>query len=340
MNYKLCVVILNYNCLQDTFKCLTSLEKQTRKNFLIVVVDNGSKEDPAGITEKFPNVVLLRREYNGACAGGNNTGIEYALKRGCEQIVFLNNDTVVSESFVERMICAADAHPEFGILGPLVYWMDKPTEVQIEGCLYNKPGHNGFFKTMRVPVKISDPPHVEETDIVVGCCLMARSKVFEQVGLYDERFFFYCEESDMCLMAKEAGFKCGIIAEALVWHKGSVTVNIQPKDFEYYYNPRNMWLLLKKHAGRIKSSRGRVASMLQYMRTIHYYYCRAMEKGMKKLNYSLVDGVTDAWRGKFGIRGERGNVLLRVFVRLILFCGYSFYVVKTALKKRVPSIYA
>ena len=74
-----------------------------------------------------------------------------------------------------------------------------------------------------MPEVTTDPPTVVPVDIVNGCCMMVRADVFRRVGLIDDRFFLIHEEADFCLRVLRAGFRCGVLAEGLVWHKGSST---------------------------------------------------------------------------------------------------------------------
>ena len=139
----------------------------------------------------------------------------------CRQVVLLNNDTVVAPDFVARLTAAAAAHPAYGVLGPVIRFMDPPHEVQTDGCLFNEPAQPGFFQRKPVRWPRRRRRTITEVDIVNGCCMMIRADVFRRIGLIDERFFLIHEESDFCLRARRAGFRCGVLGEALVWHKGS-----------------------------------------------------------------------------------------------------------------------
>jgi GT2 family glycosyltransferase len=91
-----------------------------------------------------------------------------------------------------------------------------------DGCIFNHRDREGFFQRQHVP--LMSPSRVAEVDIVNGCCLMVSAAVIRKIGIIDERFFLVHEESDFCLRAREAGFRCGILSEALVWHKRSSIV--------------------------------------------------------------------------------------------------------------------
>ena len=113
MKNKISVVILNWNGMRDTIPCLESLDHAD-----VIVVDNGSTDDSVkAIKEKFPRVVVIETGINLGYAGGNNVGIEYALKSGADLVLLLNNDTVVDPKLLQAFDQYADEHPEMGIIG-------------------------------------------------------------------------------------------------------------------------------------------------------------------------------------------------------------------------------
>ena len=248
------IVPVNFNGLEDTRKCLRSLAALTSPAS-VVVVDNASNEDPTStLQQEFPSVQLIRNPVNAGWSGGNNAGIRFALGRGADFILLLNNDTTVHPELVARLLAAAEAHPECGIIGPVIRYMDEPELAMTDGTRFNRPGYPGFFQRQPVPEREAV---VEETDIVNGCCMMVRAAVFERIGLIDDRFFLIHEEADFCLRAREAGWSCGILAEGLVWHKGSTSFKRSGKRWQRYYDTRNLGLLLAKHQARFRTGRGR-----------------------------------------------------------------------------------
>jgi GT2 family glycosyltransferase len=271
-----------------------------------VVVDNGSS--PAAspeIAQRYPHVHVIRREINGGWAGGNNTGIRYALEQGAERIVLLNNDTTVAPNLLEALLRAARWAPEFGILGPVICFMEEPDQVRTDGCMFREPGRNGFFHRREVSLTSSGSSAIIEVDIVNGCCMMVDARVFRAVGLVDERFFLVHEESDLCLRARRAGFRCGIIGEPLVWHKGSRSFEATSKPLQRYYDVRNLYLLLRKHPYKL-TGRGPWASAdswrsrWEYLKYVYYRYCIEREAGREETALAVLNGVWDAWAGYYG----------------------------------------
>ena len=202
------IVPVNFNGLEDTRKCLRSLAALSSPAS-VVVVDNASNEDPTAILkQEFPAVHLIRNPINAGWSGGNNAGIRFALARGADFILLLNNDTTVHPDLVARLLAAAESHPQCGIVGPVIRYMDEPELAMTDGTRFNRPGYPGFFQRQPVPEREG---LVEETDIVNGCCMMVRA------------------------------------AEGLVWHKGSSAFKRSGKRWQRYYDTRNLGLLLAKH---------------------------------------------------------------------------------------------
>lgn len=294
------IVLVDYNGLEDTRKCLASLAAQSAPA-QVVVIDNDSRQEVApALGADFPHVHFVRNPVNGGWAGGNNVGIEFALRRGAEQVILLNNDTTVAPGFVARLGRAAAAHPRFGVIGPVIYFMDEPAEVMTDGCVFNRPEGVGFFQRLTVPVAPAEPPAVTEVDVVNGCCMMVRREVFERIGLVDERFFLIHEESDFCLRARRAGFRCGILTEGLVWHKGSSSFKRSGRGWQRYYDARNLLLLLRKHQATHRVARGAWSSRMEYVKYLYYRYCHECEANQPEAAEAILRGLNDAIVGRWG----------------------------------------
>ncbi len=307
------IVVLNYNGLADTRRCLQSLGRLTGAPCDVVVVDNHSAEDPVGeLRRDFPWCHVIANPVNGGWAGGNNVGIRHVLARGADYVILLNNDTIVAPGLVERLLAAASQCPGYGVLGPVIRFLEGPEEVMTDGCTFNDCGYNGFFQRKPVPLEESTAPKVVEVDIVNGCCMMVDARVFARIGLIDERFFLIHEESDFCLRAGRSGFRCGVLGEALVWHKGSSSFKNTGQHLQRYYDARNLLLLLAKHARGLPAKRGCLPSAWQYVKYAYYRYAIEREQGQLRAADAVLEGVSDALLGRFGARcpGSRGSLAL------------------------------
>ena len=312
------IVLVNYNGLSDTRLCLHSLTALTH-SASIIVVDNASLDDPfPTLAAEFPEVHRIAAGVNGGWAGGNNVGLRFALAHGADLVILLNNDTTVSPDLVTRLLAAAESHPEFGILGPVIRFMAPPCEVQTEGVVFNRPGQPGFFQRLPVPLRTTDPPTVEEVDIVNGCCLMVRRAVVERIGLIDEKFFLIHEESDFCLRAQRAGWKNGVLAESLVWHKGSSSFQREGKRLQRYFDARNLVRLLVKH-GHQRGRRPLFVGLGLHLRYVYHRYAIERDSGFAFSADGVLDGLYDAYRGRYGPYQQESRSGIGVLRRLFDF---------------------
>lgn len=310
----LAIVLVDYNGLEDTRRCLESLAGEPAA---IYVVDNASVRNvAAALAGEFPDVHFLRSEVNGGWAGGNNLGLKAALAAGAELVILLNNDTVVEPGFAERMSRVAAARPEYGILGPVIRDLEPPHAVQTEGVRFNKPDQPGFFQRVPVPLRTTDPPGIVDVDIVNGCCLMVRREVVERIGLIDDAFFLIHEEADFCLRAQEAGFRLGVIPEALVLHRHSQSFQREGKGLQRYYDARNLLRLLRKHRNR-PGERRHLQGMVHALRYALSRYALEREKGYTEAANAVLAGLYDGFTGRYGPRRDRwrpGFLLARLLI--------------------------
>src|ERR1041384_5653741 len=118
------IIIVHPNGSYDhTYRCLETLRSMSYSNKEIIVVDNGSKDDSsARLKHEFPSVFWIRSESNVGFAGGNNIGIEYTIKNNCRHILLLNNDTLVTPSFIEPLIERLESDDSIGAESGKIYY--------------------------------------------------------------------------------------------------------------------------------------------------------------------------------------------------------------------------
>ncbi len=256
-----CIIILNWNGLKDTLECLESVKKITYHNYKIIIIDNASANDEAHTLRKncSRDVDVLLTAQNYGYTGGNNVGISYALEKyNPAYILILNNDTIVDPEFMTNMINVADSDKKTGIVGAKVYYHRYPNLIQSAGG-----GMNMYLgKVYHIGGKKFDKGQFDmqrSVAYVVGCCMLIKSEVIKKIGLLDEQFFCYWDESDYCFRCRKAGYDVVHSPQALVWHKKPVKLKIwerTPKktarSIISYYPFRNNFLFMRKHARRIE----------------------------------------------------------------------------------------
>lgn len=299
------IVVVNSNRLDATRTCLRSIEELSDPAS-VIVVDNASTANPIPeLKSEFSWIDAVRIETNCGWAGGNNVGVRHALARGAEWIVLLDNETTVAPRLVQRLREAANAHPEFGILAPVILRMDEPDSVQATGVAFNRPDRDGFFHAIDVPHHAQQLLSVIPCDVVNSCCLMIRRDVVEQIGLADERYFSIHGESDWCLRAQSTT-KCGIVSDALVWHTGSSCQSREADGLENFYDTRNLVRLLRTHRGRTNTL-GRWASFRQLVAYARHVYRQERTNGRNMAAQAVVDGLYDGLLGRWGPHRERSR---------------------------------
>jgi GT2 family glycosyltransferase len=244
------VVILNTNRRNDTLECLQSLSNSTYPNLSIIVLDNASDDGSVeAIQTLFPEVQLVSLTENKGYAGNNNVGVELAIQGGAEWIYVLNEDTLQAHDCIALLVQAGESDPQVGIVGPMVYHHDEPRVIQSAGGLMDshwRSWHSGQNQDDQGQFS-----QVRSVQWISGCALMIRRETVEQIGLIDERFFYYQEEIEWCLRARQAGWKILHVPQARLWHKG-VQREYNPPANVTYYKIRNGFLLAKKHKAPLR----------------------------------------------------------------------------------------
>jgi len=239
------IVVLNWNGLTDTLACLESLRGLDYPTHKLIVVDNGSTDgSPVTIRERFPDVTLIETGENLGFAGGNNVGLGHALLQEADYVLLLNNDTEVDPDFLSRLVEAAEADPQVGMAGPIIYYYDRPEIIWSAGGRIDWQRGKTWMIGLNTPDTGQFGTASREVDFVTGCALLVKRAVMEQAGLLDERFFAYYEEVEWCVRARRAGFKVVHVPLAKVWHKISPECQAD-SPLVHYYMTRNRLLFLK-----------------------------------------------------------------------------------------------
>ncbi len=240
-------VVLNYRRPDDTMECVRSLLRSEGLKPTIIVVDNGSGDGSADrIAESFPDLHLIRNRANLGYAGGNNVGIREALKRGAEYLLVINNDCTIAADALAGMVRAAGARGA-GIVSPKVYDFFRPGVIQYAGY------RNLHLLGQGLPIgegEKDEGQYEEETEMnaAPGCAMLLSRRLLESVGLFDELFFAYSEELDLCRRAINAGYRIFFVPSAHVWHKKAATLTPQSPDYTYYLT-RGRLIYARKHLG-------------------------------------------------------------------------------------------
>jgi len=254
---KLSIVIICWNDSEVIQNCLESIYRETSSiEFEVIVADNGSTDgSPGHIRRSFPSVRVVENNANLGFSRGNNSGIRVAQG---EYILILNPDTIILDRALEKLVAFADEHPEAGAFGCRVLNEDgsfqdpaRPTPTvsgRLIAALYLRwlgriserfvsdlyPGWDGLSER-----------YVGSQS---GCCILLRGDLLKRLGGFDERFFYHCEETDLCLRVWKAGSVVLFYPGAEIIHKGW-----QGRQFPIRFmleTYRSNYRLFYKHYGR------------------------------------------------------------------------------------------
>lgn len=252
---KVAIVILHFNGRKDTLECLESVKKLTKNNYeiLSVVVDNGS-EEPFEIQDsefKVQNLEIIRNEKNLGFAGGNNVGIKYALAQGASHIIVLNNDTILNEDLVEELLATSQSQEQIGVVVPKIYFAkgfeyhkERYSKEDLGKVIWYAGGKMDWKNVIGYHRGVDEIDRgqfdkKEETDFATGCCMLVKREVFEKIGLLDEKYFLYYEDSDFSQRIKKRGYKMVYNPKAFLWHKNAGSAGGSGSSLQDYYITRN-----------------------------------------------------------------------------------------------------
>ncbi|HEX9373632.1 MAG TPA: glycosyltransferase family 2 protein, partial [Roseiflexaceae bacterium] len=246
------------------------------------------------IRSAFPAVQIIELSENRGYAGNNNVGIQAALDQGADWVFVLNEDTILDPQCLAHLCRVGESDARIGIVGPMVYHHDEPTVIQSAG---GKLGR--YWDSWHIAQNTPDTgqftrPH--EVDWVSGCAILVRRGVIEQVGMLDERFFYYWEETEWCVRAINKRWRIVHVPEARLWHKG-VQRNYRPKPSVSYYNTRNRLLLLMKHHAPLSTW---VMTWGQLARTLASLSIRPKWRSSRDHRNAMLRGTIDFLRHRWG----------------------------------------
>jgi GT2 family glycosyltransferase len=232
------IIIVNYNGKKWLQKCLDSLFEQTYTNFEIILVDNNSSDDSIEFLRSNysdTRLKIIEHKENSGFAGGNNVGFKYA--RG-EYIILLNNDTWVEKNYIINFITAFDEIPNLGCAQSKILLMDTPEKIDSAGSFWTKSTflyHYGFFKNTN-DKKYNVNYKVFSTK---GASVIYRKDILDKVGLFDDKFWCYYEETDLNHRLWLAGYESWYYPGAICYHANGGTSLTFDNETIQFHNFKN-----------------------------------------------------------------------------------------------------
>jgi GT2 family glycosyltransferase len=234
-------VVLNWNGANYTIGCLAALKNCTYPNLKVTVVDNGSTDDSVSrIKVAYPDILLLQNEENLGFAGGNNVGIRYALERGADYVWLLNNDTIPAPDALSALMAKASSDDRIGAVASICYYADAPSTVQAWGGSRVNLwiGYSGLSRV---------PREDDWFDSLNGTSILISRAALKDVGLLDEAFFVYWEDTEFCLRLRKKGWRIAAAADSHVLHKVSASTGGNKNQLDQFETASSL-RVLKLHS--------------------------------------------------------------------------------------------
>jgi GT2 family glycosyltransferase len=288
-------IVVSWNAKKYLVECLESIEKHAPgTRYEIILVDNGSSDGSIEIVkQRFPAVNLICNGRNTGFAKANNIGIRKCRGR---YICLINSDVKMLDGCLSTMIRYMDLHPSVGILGPRVL---NPDFTKQDSCKYFPTLANEFFRAIAMDAILQDTrfnivlkPHsspdvITKVDVLSGCFWMVRKEAFNQVGLLDERFFFYAEDKDLCKRFKEHGWQVVYNPDAQVIHYGGASSASAPIQFYIEMQRANLQYWEKHSRWRGKYLYPVILSLYHVNRIIGYRLAKIFRQDSELHNLKI-----------------------------------------------------
>ncbi|MBI2017895.1 glycosyltransferase [Candidatus Daviesbacteria bacterium] len=268
---KLAIITVNYNGKDDSLEFLGSLKKlrtthrpfgATNYELRTILVDNASSDESvSAIHKQFPEVDILQTGSNLGFSGGFNKGIEYGQIWGADYFLLINNDCLIKDSgLLDELIKTLKSDEKIGLVSPKIYF-EKGYEFHKNRYSKQDLGKAIWFAGGEFDWNFVGNKHrgidevdsgkydlVEQQNIFSGACVLIKKEVFEKVGMFNEDYFLYFEDSEFAKRATDAGFKTYYNGQVSIYHKVSQSTGIGSKITDYYHT-RNRLIFGMKYGG-------------------------------------------------------------------------------------------
>ncbi len=243
---RVAVIVLNYNGKEVTLQALPSISQMRYPSFDVVVVDNASTDDSvSAIRAAHPELAIVTVDVNQGAAGGYNLGMRWALDRGYDYLLILNNDIEVHPDLLTELVAVAERTPTIGAVGPKVYYFWNRDRIWSAG------GRIRFREAVTRERGLGEVDHGQydrdqAVDYINGCGLLIRRQALLAAGLWDPIFHLSVEDADWCLRLRRAGFSVWYAHRAVLWHMVAFTTGIY-KPSKTFHTGRSTAIFVRRY---------------------------------------------------------------------------------------------
>lgn len=290
MNPKIGIVIVNYNGEKFLEKCIKSILTNNYRNYEIIIVDNNSKDKSKELIKAFNDnrIILIECDENYGVAKGNNIGIKKSISNMCEYTLLLNNDTICPSTILSSLIKKIGFDE---ICVPKILYPDYKTIWYCGGKLeFNRGSAKHFYYNKE---NCKEYRYKEYYNYAPTTCMLIRNSVFEKIGLMDEKYFLYFDDTDFCMRLYLYDIKIKLCYEDYIIHLVGKSTGGDKSTLSIYYMTRNKFYFVKKYKKYFK----KVVILLIYLKKYRDYI---KGKIMHTNNHIIKKAIADYKKGKMG----------------------------------------
>ena len=283
---KVGVILVNYNGEVYIRDCIDSLLAQTYKNLEILFWDNHSKDASVETVRKmYPKIHLIESPHNYGFAKANNLAVKRLLQMGVEYVLLLNVDTVADSCLIEYLLEKADNRT---LTTAQIYMDRKGRKIWYAGG--ELQFNTGKSKHLQLKTKKE-----EKVSFISGCCMMIHKDIIRKCGLFDEDYYLYYEDTDLCMRWYLHHIKMYYIPKAKLWHKVGGSSGGIRNPLKEYYMVRNRLYFVGKYWRVIREN----IFMIVYSFLIDELTC--LTEYDRKMKIANILGIIDYLRKKKGM---------------------------------------
>lgn len=263
MSSEIVIVLVNTNGYEDTKECVLSIKEYEPKNPYVIIVDNNS--DNSYLLDKikgdYPRLHIIKNTKNVGFGRANNIGINWAFKNlKFEYLLLLNNDTIITEKAISKLIPPFKRDSSIGVTTSKIMYNDNRSIVWYGGGKINYK--RGWPKIIDFKQKASNEGANKSKYIsfISGCVMMFNKKALKDINGFDEDFFIYCEDTELCMRLTSKQYKLWYESKSVIYHKvqgsrgNNDTTGMNAKNpnlpFLFYHMKSNQWIAMKKRLNR------------------------------------------------------------------------------------------
>jgi hypothetical protein len=244
---RVAAVVMNWHGRRQTIECLRSLAAIIHDNLRVILIDNGGSEFTVAEVRGFnAEGVYIPSLVNQGFAAGANLGMREALAGGAQYVWFLNNDAVADPAALSELLAVAGAPPHPAVVGAKILQRQDPQ--RIDSIALGVDLRTGrLYLTGHDEIDAGQYDGIDGVTAVTGCAMLVSRAACERLRGFDERYFAYLEDADLCLRARAAGFGVTVAPRARVLHDRAPATAQRQSASSLYYTTRNHLRLMREH---------------------------------------------------------------------------------------------